>query len=202
MKPEIGTVTGWELRKNKDGSAPVRLLQVVMSDPEDVQTVEWMGKQGEDDGIVLGSTVLINIVGSTKFAFAVDDNIDPEATDGEKILYSIDGGAKSATATLRKNGDIELESKTGAQATFKASGDIDLIAGSSKINLLDAGKIELNGNNDFLISFAQLQTILTNFAAAINIEFAKYTLLPAQTSIPVTINITPTKTADIKIKFP
>jgi hypothetical protein len=145
----------------------VRLLQVVISDPEDAQTAEWIGKQGEDDGIILNSTVLIVSVGSTKYAFALDDGIEPVAGDGEKKLYSIDSGAKAAEINLDKTGDIEIKS-----------------------------------NNDFLISFTQLQTILTQFATAINIEFAKYTLLPAQVPIPVAIDITPAKTEKIKIGFP
>jgi hypothetical protein len=185
MNLETGVVTGWEIRKNRDGAAPKRLLQVIVSDPEDVQTVEWIGGQGEDDGIVLNSTVLIVPVGSTKYAFALDDGIQPAAADGEKKLYSIDSGAKAAEINLDKTGDIEIKAKAGGN-----------------INLKEAGELELNGNNDFLISFTQLQTILSQFALAINIELAKYTLLPAQVPIPVTIDITPAKTEKIKIGFP
>ena len=185
MEPEIGTVTGWEIKKNKDGSAPVRLLQVVISDPEDVQTVEWIGKQGEDDGIILGSAVLIIPVGSTKYAFALDDGIQPVAGDGEKKLYSIDSGAKAAELNLGKTGDIEIKAKAGGN-----------------INLKEAGELELNGNNDFLISFTQLQTILSQFALAINTEFAKYVLIAPGTALPVAVDITPAKTEKIQIGFP
>lgn len=185
MNVETGIVTGWEIKKNRDGPAPVRLLQVVISDPEDVQTVEWIGKQGEDDGVILNSTVLIVPVGSTKYAFALDDGIEPVAADGEKKLYSIDSGAKAAEINLDKTGDIEIKAKTGGN-----------------INLKEAGELELNGNNDFLISFTQLQTILSQFATAINVELAKYVLITPGTALPVTIDITPAKMEKIKIGFP
>ncbi len=184
MRLETGVVSGWEIKKNKDGEQPVRLLQVIISDPEDVQTVEWMGKPGEDDGLVAGMTVLIGTVGSTKFAFAADDGLEPDAGGNEKKIYSSENGVKSAEINLRKNGDIEIKSKTGAS-----------------VNLKTSGEIELNGNTDFVISFTQLQTLLTQFALDINTELTKRELLPAQTPIPVTIDITPAKMENIKIGF-
>lgn len=181
MQLETGVVSGWEIKKNKDGDQPVRLLQVIISDPQDVQTVEWMGNSGEDDGLVAGMTVLIGTVGSTKFAFAADDGLEPDAGGNEKKIYSSENGVKAAEINLRKNGDIEIKSKSGAS-----------------VNLKTSGEIELNGNTDFVISFTQLQTLLTQFALDINTELAKYQLL-SPPSIPVTIDITASKMENIKI---
>ncbi len=136
MAAETGLVTGSEIKKNRDGGKPVRLLQVIISDPDDVQTVEWIGKPGEDNGIQPGDTVAIITIGSTKFAIAADDGITPDAEEGEKKLYSRSGDAKAAEIILRTNGDLEL-----------------------------------NGDNDFLISFTQLKQIIDTFATDLNAEF-------------------------------
>lgn len=107
--PETGIVKNVEIRKNKDGQNLVVLLQVVISDPDDVQTVEWISLPGRDSGIRVDDEVLIVAVGSTKYAIAVDDGVAPEAQSGEEIIYSRDlEGAKAAQIILRVNGDIEI----------------------------------------------------------------------------------------------
>lgn len=183
MKLETGLVTGSEIKKNKDGKNPVRLLQVVISDPDDVQTAEWIGKLGEDDGVAPGMTVLILAVGSTKFAFAADDGIVPDAQNGEKKLYSLQNKAKAAEINLAANSDIELKSGAGAN-----------------INLRENGDVELNGTGDFVISFNQLKTILEQFVSDINTELNKRELIPGQTPLPLTIDITAAKKENIKIE--
>lgn len=107
--PETGIVKNVEIRKNKDGQNLVVLLQVVISDPDDVQTVEWISLPSRDSGIRTDDEVLIISVGSTKYAIAVNDGVDPEAQAGEEIIYSRDSeGAKAAQIILRANGDIEI----------------------------------------------------------------------------------------------
>ena len=118
MVAETGLVTGSEIKKNRDGGKPVRLLQVVISDPDDVQTVEWIGKPGEDNGLQPGDTVAIITIGSTKFAIAADDGITPDAADGEKKLYSRSGDAKAAEVIFRVNGDIELNGNADFLISF------------------------------------------------------------------------------------
>ena len=118
MVAETGLVTGSEIKKNRDGGKPVRLLQAVISDPDDVQTVEWIGKPGEDNGLQPGDTVAIITIGSTKFAIAADDGITPDAADGEKKLYSRSGDAKAAEVIFRVNGDIELNGNADFLISF------------------------------------------------------------------------------------
>lgn len=171
---ETGVVIGSEIAANKDGKNPRRLLQVIITDPEDVQTVEWMGQPGRDSGIAKDDAVLIGLVGSTKFAFGIDDQTEPSALDKEERWFSRDpGGSPAAEIILRTNGDIEL-----------------------------------NGNTDFVISFNQLQIIMTNLAAALNAEFAKIatainSIVPGS-YIPGTIiiDLTPARVLDVKIKEP
>jgi phage gp45-like len=109
MRVETGVVKNFEIKKNKDGSQPVRLLQCVISDPEDVQTVEWISQAGEDSGPPKNSAVIIVSVGSTKFAIAVDDGIQPgNLPEGEKHLYSSLNGIKKAGLIFKTDGVLEI----------------------------------------------------------------------------------------------
>ena len=116
---ETGKVTGVEVRKNKDGQIPVVLLQVVISDPDDVQTVEWMPRPGRDSGIKKDDEVLIVEVGSTKYAIALNDGTEPQAQAGEEIIYSRDSsGARAAQIIWRTNGDIEINGNADSAVRF------------------------------------------------------------------------------------
>lgn len=171
MGAETGLVSNIEIKKNKDGKQPVRLLQCVISDPDDVQTIEWINAPGRDSGIIAGDIVLIVTVGSTKFAIADDHGVEPTAQGGEEIWFSRDAGkAKAAEIILREDSSIEL-----------------------------------NGNNDFIISFNSLKNILDTFIIDLNQEFTNVatainSITPGTyTPTPITLDITPVKVADIKI---
>lgn len=168
MSLENGVVDGSEIAKNKDGPNERRLLRVIISDPEDVQTVEWMGATGRDSGVAAGDSVLIGTVGSTKFAFAADDRIKPESLAGEERIYSRQGDAKAAEIILRTNGDVEI-----------------------------------NGDNDFAVSFNKLEIILTQLAADLNAEFTKIAAaVPSYTPATISVDLTPAKVVDVKLKEP
>jgi hypothetical protein len=171
MKAETGLVSNIKIKKNKDGKQPVRLLQCVISDPDDVQTVEWINAPGRDSGIIAGDTVLIVTVGSTKFAIADDYGVEPTAQGGEEKWFSRDaGGAKAAEIILKEDSSIEI-----------------------------------NGNNDFIISFNSLKSILDTFITNLNLEFTNVatainSIVPlTYTPTTITLDITPAKVADVKI---
>jgi len=105
-------VTGRKIRKNQDGLFEVRMIQVEITDPKDIQSVQFISQSGEDSSPPDGSAVIILTIGTTKFAIAAEDNILPAALPGEKLLYSSAGGAKQAEISLRTNGDIELNGNT------------------------------------------------------------------------------------------
>lgn len=112
---QTGRITGREVKKNRDGTKNVLLLQVEISDPDDMQTVELVTQAGEDTNPPDDSKIIILPVGRAwKTAIAVDDGIEPSMQPGEKKLYSIDGGAISAfvdflnTGILQLNGDADF----------------------------------------------------------------------------------------------
>ena len=107
---QIGTVKGYEVKTNRDGSKLATMLQVQFTCPEDVQTVELMQSAGEDSNPATGSKVAVLSAGPAwKIAIAVDDGIEPGMLPGEKRLYSIDdAGAAQAVIRMLVDGVIEL----------------------------------------------------------------------------------------------
>ena len=178
---ETGVVQGWEIRKNRDGKRDQRVLQVIVTDPDDIRPVEWFGDPGRDFGFYKGMEVLIGKVGSTDVAFAARDIITPSADDGENKLYATDGAESPV-----KTGKIDVGNEV----------DIE----GEKVSLT-GDPVTINGENDNLISFAQLETILTQLVARINEEDIKRILAGGQTAIPIEIDLTQAKTLNIKIGF-
>ena len=109
----IGTVTGREIKNNRDGDAPVLLIQAVLTDETDVQTVEYIPAPGEDVNPPDGTSVIVfEISQSYKVAMAGDDGIIPSMKPGEKKIYSISGESISAFINLLDTGVIELNGNT------------------------------------------------------------------------------------------
>lgn len=104
-----GIVTGREFKKNRDSGNLRLLLQVQITDADDVHTVEYMSPPGEDSNPPDGAKVLIADVGRAyKIATAADDNIEPSTAEGEKKLYSISDGAIAAFINFLGSGIIEI----------------------------------------------------------------------------------------------
>lgn len=107
----IGEVTGNSIEKNRDGTKNVRLLQVKISDDQDIQTAELYSPAGDDSCPPDGSLVkIIDLGNNWKIAVAVNDGIEPESDKGEKILYSSSNGAKKA---IHKFGTDEVHTFNG-----------------------------------------------------------------------------------------
>ena len=116
-----GKITGSEIKKNRDGAGNRRLLQVEISDPDDIQTVELMSSAGEDVNPPVGNRVLIVDVGAAyKIAIAADDGIEPSIDEGEKKLYSINGVSISAFINLLNTGILELNGNADFAVRFNA----------------------------------------------------------------------------------
>ena len=118
----IGTITGREVAKNRDGESNRLMLQVQISDSDDIQTVELLNAQGEDNNPIDGAQVVIVDLGSAfKVAIATNDGIAPSMTVGEKKVYSIDGaGDISAFINYLSNGIIELNGNDDFAVRFSA----------------------------------------------------------------------------------
>lgn len=173
-----GIVKGYEIKKNRDGSQNVLMLQVEISGSNDPQSVEYMSHAGDDHIPPVDSIVTILEAGRAwKIAIASNDGVDFDSSlsEGERKLYA----------------------PGGASIIFK-----------------DDGTIEINGNADNAVSFADLQTALNNFKTSIDAGIAGsitgHTHLttgppPAPTgpgvgaAPPVTIDITAAKVSDVKL---
>lgn len=105
LKTQIGKVTGTSITKNKDGDRNVLMLQVELTDSDDIQSVQFMSQSGEDTNPVIDSMVtVINISESFKVAIASDDGITPYVDQGEKEFYSSVSGTKKAILKLKADG--------------------------------------------------------------------------------------------------
>ncbi len=116
----LGTVTGQEIRKNRDGVANVRLLQVRLSNDSDIQTVQYMPTAGEDSPPQIGDLVAIVAFGpSFLVAVGIQDSVVPTMGAGEKKVYSNDGaGAILAFINFLAGGDLELNGNANTAVRF------------------------------------------------------------------------------------
>jgi hypothetical protein len=116
------------------------MLQVQMSSPEDIRTVEYVSLPGQDESPVNGSRVFIAAVANSYLiAFGVDDGVYPSTATGEKFLYSLDDSGPAATV-------------------------------AALIKLLESGIIEINGNADFAVRFDALNTALQAMLTSLNAD--------------------------------
>lgn len=128
-----GKVTDQTIAKNIDGKNNVRILQVEITDKEDVQTIQAVYFGGEDNAPVIGSTVyILQISPAFKIVIGVDDGIVPTVNAGERKLYSSENGVIKAFLYLLSSGQMHLN----------GTGDFAV-----RFNALEAGFNELK--NDF-----------------------------------------------------
>lgn len=117
----LGKVTGRQIATNRDGSGDRLLLQVEMSNADDVQTVEMLNAPGENSNPPDDSQVLIVDLGRAfKVALAADDGITPDMAEGEKKLYSISSGAIAAFIKLLASGVLELNGNADFAVRYNA----------------------------------------------------------------------------------
>ena len=116
-----GEVTGSVVANNRDGDVAKLLLQVRISDTDDIQTVEFKSQAGDDTHPPIGSKVYILSIGeSWKIAIASDDDIVPSMAVGEKKIYSTESGTIKAFINLLSTGVIELNGNADFAVRFTA----------------------------------------------------------------------------------
>ena len=117
-----GTVTGQEIKTNRDGGVEVRLLQVEMSSPDDIQTVQYFPMSGDDSPPIKDDKVAVISIGdSFKIAIGVQDSIVPSMGPGEKKSYSRDSvGAVAAFVNHLASGVLELNGNNDFAVRFNA----------------------------------------------------------------------------------
>lgn len=121
MTIRIGKVRGREKKPNRNGAGDVILLQVEISGPDDVQTVELMTHAGDEASPPNGAQVILVQIGPAwVVALAADDLIPPDIDVGERRVYSQDAGARKATIYWRTDGQLELNGTGDNAVRFAA----------------------------------------------------------------------------------
>ena len=116
-----GTVTGFAIGKNRNGSKNVILLQVELSDKKDIQTIELMTPPGDDSIPVNGTKVaILNHPENYKIAIAQRDKIESTMEAGEKKVYSQAGDIIKAFINWLNTGIIELNGNNDFAVRFNA----------------------------------------------------------------------------------
>lgn len=131
-----GIVRGYEIKKNRNGTKTILLLQVEISGPDDIQSVEYMSHAGDDHIPPEGTIVTILQAGrSWKIAIASsdDNNFTTGLSDGERKIFA---------------------------------------PGGAFIIWRDDGTLEVNGDADTAVAFADLVTALNNFKTSIDTAIA------------------------------
>jgi len=120
MEISAGLVIG--RRTAQAGNTEVRLLQVMITDERDVQTVQLIGQSGEENNPPDGSQVAVLALGeSLKVAVASTDTIAPVMTPGGKRLYSSTEGEVMAEIRLEPTGEVKV-SNGAASFTMSPEG--------------------------------------------------------------------------------
>ena len=151
---KVGIVTGSTIGPNRHGTRDVRLLQVVISDPEDVQTAEFLSGPGDDSAPELGSKVLLIGPGPAwKAVAACSDTVAPSIDSGERKLYSVLNGVIQAFINLLSDGTLELNGGsdfavryTGLESAFnQLKADFDAHTGHSTGGAPPASTADISG---------------------------------------------------------
>lgn len=111
MAIDIGTVQTSEVTKNKDADDNSRMLQVEITNADDLQSIEQYCQVGEDNNPHPGARVIILDLGpSYRVAIAAHDGNPPAASSlGEKYLYSHDSnGTPLAYVYFRDDSTVEV----------------------------------------------------------------------------------------------
>jgi hypothetical protein len=150
----VGRVAGQSNTLYADGDTQVSVLDVVLTEGDDVQSVELYNPAGIDANPLDDSSVVVSSISSAwKVAIGIDDSITPERDRGEIEIYSaaLVGVVPTKKAAVRclNDGKIEIEVlDASADLEIKGvGGDITIenSTGSFSING-STGQVDINGN--------------------------------------------------------
>lgn len=113
-----GIIKGFEVTTNRNSEQKVLMLQVEISGPDDVQSVEWYNPGGVQSKPLKESKVQILQNGAGwKVAVSANDGIDFDETlnEGDKKIY---GGSVDSTIIMRADGTIEANGKNDNAVRF------------------------------------------------------------------------------------
>jgi hypothetical protein len=188
MGLQIGQITGYEIKKNRDGEKEVLLLQVEVSGPDDIQTVEYYQSSGQDSNPPVGSLVAFSEAGRAwKISLGADDRIIPSSDSGEYKIYSSLAGVVKAFLKLFKTGLARIE----------AVGDIEIEAnGKTEIK---GSTVDLNGDDDNAVRFSVLETAFNQLKADFNAHTQTVSEGIALAPTPSTADISGAKVDEVRL---
>jgi len=138
----LGRVTGYEDRTNRDGQETVRLLQVMLSDKRNVQTVQLMGSGGEEVNPPNGSIVAVLPVGEAfKVALGLNGRVALALAPGGKRVYSTNAAGDTVAAAIQLDPD-------GAITVSNSKATISIDPATGNITFDTPGKIVFNSDVD------------------------------------------------------
>lgn len=142
----IGIVTGAEVKINRDGTVPGRLCQAVITDPEDVQTIEMTGGSDEFHP-PNGCRLLILEAGpDCKMVVGVDDGVAPVMEAGGKRIYSLNTGGEKVMAEVQLQPDGRIIIKNDAVSlTLDPDGKTTLVNGGGSFTMDPGGNFTFHG---------------------------------------------------------
>lgn len=107
---EIGTVRASSVKANRDGAGTVRMLDVELSGPSDVQSCQLAMAANVDACPIDGDKVLVVRAGQAwPIAIPLEDGVTPDAASGCITIYSRKpDGSRSAVVTMTAAGEIQL----------------------------------------------------------------------------------------------
>lgn len=148
MDLRVGIITGRQTAVNRESGGPaVRLLQVQITDNEDVQTVQLVGQAGEEVNPVNGSLVLILPGGQAfKLSAGTDDGIVPIMAVGGKRLYAVNPADHTVICDiqLKPDGTIALAGPV-ASLTLSPDGTVLADNGAASFTMTPAGVFNFSG---------------------------------------------------------
>lgn len=146
MDVKTGRVTGRTNSTNKDGADTVRLLQVMITDRSDVQTVQLASLSGDESNPPDGSMVSLVAAGpALKIAVAVADRVTPIMAPGGRRVYSTDDTGATVKSELRLDPDGTVRIiNPGATITISPSGAVTIDAGGEIV--VNSSKTTFNGD--------------------------------------------------------
>jgi phage gp45-like len=147
MDARVGIVTGRRTAANRGEGVPVRLLQVMVTDQQDVQTVQLIEQAGEESNPPDGSLVVLLPVGlAFKLGVAVGDGVEPVLAIGGKRIYSIDPATHAPIAELRLDPDGRIAA-TGpvASMVLAPDGTVTVDNGAASLTMTPTGTLLFHG---------------------------------------------------------
>lgn len=118
----IGKITGLEIGKNKDSELDVVLLQVQITEENDIQTIQLESSNLEIIPEINDFVYINKVNDSFKIAniYETKINSDGSLTNGEARLIAKQDGAIKSFIICRVNGDVELNGNADFACRFNA----------------------------------------------------------------------------------